>query len=107
MGETAPPDDESVARLTAGLPFIGEADFKLGGLTLEQYASFCAELLIAPAAEAQILERYYVEARAALDEQWQRHLARYPPRRDAFERNLAEFTRYLRDPDARARSGRT
>lgn len=78
----------------------------LGGLTLEQYASFRAELSIWPEAEAQLLEKYRVRARAALDDQWQQHLAQNPPRRAVFEENLARFTTYLRELSARAKPRR-
>jgi hypothetical protein len=110
LGETAPPGDDSISRALAALPFTQGptgAAFTLGGLTLEQYASFRAELAVWPAAEAQILERYRVWARAALDEQWQQHLAQNPERRAVFEKNLVRFTTYVRDLDARAKHRRT
>jgi hypothetical protein len=109
LGETAPLGDDSMIRALAALPFPSDpagAAFRLGGLTLEQYASFCAELAVSPAEEAQLLEKYHVTTRAALDHPWQQHFAQHPERRDAFESNLAEYTRYVRSLDAGAKPRR-
>src|SRR5215468_12110638 len=78
LGSTAPLDDDSIARAKAALPFVSRldgAEIEIGGLTLDQYASFCAERAVWPEAEAAVMERYHVrtpEARAALDEQWRK-----------------------------------
>jgi hypothetical protein len=102
LGSTAPLDDHSVARAKAALPFVpclGGGELEIGGLTMNQYASFCAERAILPEAEAAVMERYHVrtpEARAALDEQWRKHLALVPSMRAVFQEKLNVFADYLR-----------
>ena len=55
-------------------------------LTLEQYASLCVELSLAPDQVPQTLHRYRVspEARALLDARWRERFAADPGQRAAF-----------------------
>jgi hypothetical protein len=111
LGETTPPDDDSIIRARAALPFatsLAGAAEPPGGLTLEQYASLRAELAVRPEeAEAEVLAKYHVTARAELDEQWRQYLAGDPRRRADFEEHLVEFTAHVRKLEAWEKSGRT
>ncbi|WP_437731305.1 hypothetical protein [Sorangium sp. So ce1335] len=66
-------------------------------LSLEQYASFCVEAVLAPANLSQVLQRYgiTVEQRAALDAHWQGKMASSPEIRAAWERACATYRQWL------------
>ena len=69
-------------------------------LTLQQYASLCAELAASAtsAATSAILAKYRVGepgARLALDAAWSAEFAKSPPARAEFERLMAEYRAWL------------
>ena len=85
------------------LPFVG-ADVGAGvvpfpRLSLEQYASLCAELALWPARSAEILLRYHVTneaARRALSEHWQAELALGSKAHAMFVKAVAAYAAWLR-----------
>jgi hypothetical protein len=87
----------------AALPFVakqGGGEARPPELTLQQYASLCAELAAAatPALSASILAKYRVadpSARAALDAKWAAELAKAPASRAEFERLMAQYRAWL------------
>ncbi len=102
-GQTAPLGDDSIQKAVAALPFIGErVDAGLvffPRLSIQQYASLCAELALWPERSGEILRRYHVMNEAApraLFEHWQAELAASPEARAAFEEHLASYTAWLR-----------
>jgi hypothetical protein len=118
LGDRLPLGDNTFARAVAAFTFAPSpaggqdgglagpqtpAALTFGGLTVEQYAWLRAELAIMPEAEAEILAKYRVGARAAVDDLWQLHLAHNPQSRAVFEENFARFTTYLRELYARTR----
>ena len=103
LGDTLPLEDDSIQKAIASLPFIvstvGEAIVHFPRLKLEEYTSLCAELSVRPERSAEILLRYQVQSKAAhraLDEHWQEHFAAHPEARAAFEKDLAQYTAWLR-----------
>jgi hypothetical protein len=102
-GETAPLGDDSIPKPFAALPFVG-APIRVGvipfpRLSLQQYASLCAELAVVPSQSDEILRRYHVMGEAAhwaLSEHWQAKLAASPEARATFEKDLASYTAWLR-----------
>jgi hypothetical protein len=107
LGETAPLDDDRMARARAQavLPFVPSAAdlaVTVGGVTVVAYASFRAELAVWPEEGSAILTKYRVPtyARAALDDQWQQHLARNLGMRVFFSAKLEAFTMWLADKRA-------
>ncbi len=102
LGETAPPEDDSLVRAMALVPFLSSlagGPLILGGLTLDQYVSFHAELAVSPEAEAALLAKYLLHtpaAHAEVDQQWQRHLARNAAMRAVYEEKLAGFIEHAR-----------
>ncbi|MBI4702916.1 MAG: hypothetical protein HY744_17500 [Deltaproteobacteria bacterium] len=67
-------------------------------LTLEQYASLCAEHAAYPDREAQIETRYQIRdrpGRARLDRHWQERFAREPALRSEWERLRAQYQAWL------------
>ncbi len=89
----------------AALPFQPKpaapvAEARPPELTLQQYASLCAELAAAatPAASTAILAKYRVGepgARLALDAAWAAEFAKVPATRAEFERLTAEYRAWL------------
>ena len=71
-------------------------------LTVEQYASLCVDLEMAPHAATEALRRYGVtpEGKRALDEAWSRVFAEQPTRKGAFEHAKVTYRAWL------ARGGR-
>lgn len=71
-------------------------------LTVEQYASLCVDLELAPQSTAEVLRRYGVtqDAKRTLDEGWSRVFAEQPARRAAFEHAKVTYRAWL------ARGGR-
>jgi hypothetical protein len=72
-------------------------------LSLEQYASLCAELALWPARSDEILRQYRVvneAARRALTEHWEAELAKSPKAWATFEEALAVYTAWLRSQGA-------
>ena len=103
LAETAPLGDDSIARSRAVLPIAASriaADApSYPTLTLDAYASLCAELKVWPERVADIFTRYRVEsapAWSALHAAWEGQLAARPDLRAAFDTSLATFERYLR-----------
>lgn len=102
LGGTLPVGDDSIAHTVAALPFAGAAAaavVPIPQLTVEAYASLCAELSVSPERAGEILLRYHVPSaasRQALDAQWQAWLAERPDLRAAFEEAQAIYARWLR-----------
>lgn len=66
-------------------------------LTVEQYASLCVDLELAPHNAAEVLRRYGLtaEGKRTLDEGWARVFAEQPARRAAFEHAKATYRAWL------------
>ncbi len=103
LAETVPVGDDSILKAVAALPFLGNTVgagiVPFPRLTLEEYASLCAELEVKPERSPELLIKYHVLSNAghrALDEHWRKHLADHPDRRAEFERALTAFTAYVR-----------
>lgn len=67
-------------------------------LTLQQYASLCAELSVAAQDETEILRRYHitgVAARKAVDREWQDRLATHADTQAEWQRLYSEFRDWL------------
>ena len=103
QGETAPLQDDVIAKAAPALPFVrntngaGVAPFPQ--LTLEQYASLRATLWVWPEWSAEILRQYHVRDEGVhwvLNEHWSRQLAASPETRATFEKALADYTAWLR-----------
>jgi len=118
QGEAAPPPAPSAAPVaspdvgqtafvgTAGgagptLPFGLDIDEEVRQrLTLEQYASLCAELEAAPHQRQPILARYKLDENThrVLDEAWRKHLQEEPADRARFDQALTSYRDWLRRP---------
>lgn len=103
LGGTLPVGDDSIARAVATLPFAGEAATAavvlVPRLSLETYASLCAELAVTPDRAAEIRVKYQVPSEAsqrALDEAWRGWLAEQPRERAAFEATVTAYAAWLR-----------
>ena len=84
-GQTAGLGDDSIEKAAPALPFtgstVGKAVVPIPPLSLEQYASLCADLSMQPERSAEIPRRYNVvneAARRALDKHWEAQLAASP-----------------------------
>jgi hypothetical protein len=106
-GETK---DVSVTDLRAGataVPFDARAASKRApDLTLEQYASYCAEMTAAPSDYNRILKAYGVAspaARVALATHWGKRFEEEPELKVQFETLQAEFVAWLRTKGAKPR----
>jgi hypothetical protein len=84
-GQTAALGDDSIEKPVPALPFpespVGEAVVPIPSLSLEQYASLCAEVAMQPKQSDEIMRRYNVvnkAVRRALDEHWEAQLASSP-----------------------------
>ena len=102
-GETLPVGDDAISKALAALPFagntVGAGIVPFPRLTLKEYTSLRADLAVRPERWVETLRTYHVldePARAALDEHWRKHFAAEPEARAAFEKDLAEFTAWLR-----------
>jgi hypothetical protein len=77
------------------------------GLTLEQYASLCAELALDPSRSQETLARYRVsaESKLALDQQWKQRFAGDEKLRRQWEHAYRLYEAFLRSRPPRAPSG--
>ncbi|MFO0762570.1 MAG: hypothetical protein U0359_39385 [Byssovorax sp.] len=103
LGDTAPIDDDRMARIVAALPFnkttVGTGTIPFPRLTLEQYASLHAELLVGTGRREETLFRYRVLQEAsfgALSAHWEERFRAQPEERARFDQMLATFTDWLR-----------
>jgi hypothetical protein len=98
IGETEAVDVAALARrvLAFGPPKAAGAP-AIPVLTVEQYASLCVDLELAPRSPADVLRRYGVtpEAKRTLDDGWSRVFAEQPARRAAFEHAKATYRAWL------------
>ena len=106
-GQTAGHEDNAIRKALASLPFIGavvgDAFVTFPRLTIQQYASLCAELAVWPTRSGEILRQYRVvneTARRALTEHWEAELAKSLKARTTFEEALAVYTAWLRSQRA-------
>jgi hypothetical protein len=107
LGETKPLGDDFMAKAGAALPFVspsgGAGDAAFPRLSLREYASLRAELSRWPARSDEIRARYHMTSKAAeraLEEHWQAELAASPAAQAMFEKDLADYTAWLRAPRA-------
>ena len=91
------------ARAAAVRPFrgetVGSGEVSFPRLTVEEYASFCAEMTVYPEWWAAIFLRYRVlhaAARGALDAHWGKCFLEQAEVRAVFEEKLSVFTAWLR-----------
>lgn len=111
LGDTMPVDDDRLARVVAALPFLGgtlgAGTIPFPRLSLEQYASLCAELREASPAEREaVLRRYHVLHEAslgALVAHWEARLSSAPEERARLAKAVEDYAAWLRV--ARARGG--
>jgi hypothetical protein len=103
QGQTTPVGDDSIEKVVSALPYpgntTGTAIILFPRLTLEQYASLCAELSVYPERLTDIRRRYHVmntAAHRALDEHWRTALNESPAARAKFHVDLTRFTAWLR-----------
>jgi hypothetical protein len=100
QGETKPLEDDFIAKAYAALPFVGTLEgATFPRLSLREYASLRAELSLWPARRDEILARYHVADKAAeraLDKHWQAELAASPAAQAMFEKDVADYTAWLR-----------
>lgn len=72
---------------------------KVPQMTLQAYASLCAELSVTPEKSAEVLRRYGVHdehARRALDEEWRARLAAHPPSNQEWQKLYTTYRDWLR-----------
>lgn len=89
---------------TRALPLVfsvaGAENADFPTLTLEQYASFQAELAFWPTQSARIYQRYHVAnntARVALEEHWASHFEAQAEAQAKYQEAFAEYVAWLRD----------
>jgi hypothetical protein len=107
LAATVPIGDDSIERAMRVVPFLGNTVgagvVPFPRLTVNEYASLHAELLVSPARSAELRRKYHVfheAALAALDEHWSSIFTEQPQQRAAFESALATFTAWLRTKSA-------
>ncbi|MBI4703782.1 MAG: hypothetical protein HY744_21950, partial [Deltaproteobacteria bacterium] len=119
LGQTsAMVDPDAIARFRQALPFLArgggvpdgdaparepEAEGGVPTLTLEQYASLCAECEACPERAAEIQARYQVPTEAvrrALEQRWRDDLARDPALGRRWEESRARYQAWLREHKA-------
>ncbi len=101
VAATVPAGDDAITRAVAALPFAGSAAAAavFPRLTVNEYASFCAELAVAPESAGALLVKYQVGSKAAqeaLDAHWRTRFGEDAGLRAAFERAFGEFVGWLR-----------
>jgi len=72
---------------------------KVPQMTLQAYASLCAELSVTPEKSVEVLRRYGVHdehARRALDEEWRARLAAHPPSNQEWQKLYTTYRDWLR-----------
>ena len=108
VGETLPLGANMLSAMLPALPFnhAGTAPPPVAGkfasapqLTLDAYASLCAELSVFPARTIDILQKYGVvddSMRRELDQRWRDLFTTAPPLRDEWQRKVTSFSDWLR-----------
>jgi hypothetical protein len=104
VAETLPLGANVLSAILPTLPFNQPARASgiavpLPDLTLDAYASLCAELSVFPANAADILRKYGVaddRVKRGLDQRWQDLLTTAPPLRDEWQRKTTAFCDWLR-----------
>ncbi|MBW2524992.1 MAG: hypothetical protein JRI23_12480 [Deltaproteobacteria bacterium] len=90
---------EVVSPFAKALPFEQATEsVNVPQLTLEQYASFCAERNARPAEQEATLKKYGItdaKAENALDDQWQDAFEAKPNQRERWLQMVREFTAWL------------
>lgn len=101
LGATAPLGDDMFAAVRATLPFVGASGpARKPALSLEAYASLCAQLAVSPGSSAEILPRYGVhtdEMKRAVDAEWQARMSSHPATRAEWQRLCAVYESWLRN----------
>jgi hypothetical protein len=110
VGETLPLGANLLSAMLPALPFghVGSAPPPVvpkpapapaPQLTLDAYASLCAELAVFPARTIDILRKYGVlddTMKRELDQRWRDIFITAPPLRDEWQRKVASFGDWLR-----------
>lgn len=104
VAETLPLGANVLSAILPTLPFNQPARASgiavpLPDLTLDAYASLCAELSVFPANAADILRKYGVaddRVKRGLDQRWQDLFTTAPPLRDEWQRKTTAFCDWLR-----------
>lgn len=108
VGETLPLGGNLLAFMRPALPFDPGASAPAPGgprasqwppLTLDAYASLCAELAVFPANSLDILRKYGVAddtMKRGLDQQWRELFTTAPPLREEWQRKMTGFCDWLR-----------
>ena len=79
---------------TAPAPSAPSSAVPMTDLTLEQYASMCAELAVFPDRSEAVFAKYGLadgRRRAAVDAAWKQRLSRYPSERAEWERRYLQY----------------
>lgn len=104
LGATMPLNANILAQVQASLPFARKAGAEPKGqesrrLTLQAYASLCAELALTPEKSAAILAKYQIAdaaMRRAVDDEWHARFKAHPEVHQEWQKLCAEYSAWLR-----------
>jgi len=102
LDQTAPAN--AMSPIPVALPFGGQAAAPAPAsasprMTLQSYASLCAELSVTPEKSAEILRRYGIQdeaARRTLDQQWRARLQVHAPSQQEWQKLYTTYRDWLR-----------